>query len=396
MSAFALTATTPNQLFIVDTTNGLFFPGPAITSIPSGFRASSLVYNCTTSTMYIVFLQDDGSPIFKTGILDTSTGVITNLQDVPSVILAIFSLAWNSALGQMFAYGAVGTLGGGPTMLTVDIDANTWVPLGPVTEFGDSGILYDCHQDKLIGISGSDTSGGINPNSVFEISPVDGSWTLIAAMSQSDFNFPITSYDQAVGSAAFLAPTTNSQLPPQLYYVDTSTGTVTVPQPGGTLGIPTGFAFQLACCCLHEDTMLTLQSGSTIRIANLKSGDVVLDDAGRPVQIDNNARVGMSKHFVSLPRACLGDNEPSSDLLICKGHPLLIKGQELNCEVLIGQVPRVEEIVLPERKAIYTLITDKKRFVRMNGCSVATWSRFAFDNFVSNDPIGKSLYYDMS
>ena len=395
-TAFALSANFLNQLFSVDTTTGAFTGGPIIGPIPDGFRTILLVYNCTTSTMYIVLAQGGGPAIFKTGILDTSTGIITNMQDVPSNIDSLYSLAWNSALGQMFAYGGTNTPGGGPTMLTVDIDANTWVPLGSVTQFGESGILYDCDQDKLIGISGSDTFGGVTPNSVFEISPGDGSWTFITAMSQSNFGFPIPSYDQAANSACFLSTTNNNSNPPQLFYVDTTSGIVTAPLPGDTLIIPTGFAFQQPCCCLHEDTMLALQSGSIVRIADLKSGDVVLDNFGYPVRIENNARVGMSKQFVSLPKGCLGNNEPNSDLLIRKGHPLLFQGREVNCEVLVGQVPRVEEIVLSERKAIYTLITDRKRFVRMNGCSVATWSRSAFDQFVNNDPVGRSVFYQLN
>lgn len=383
-----------NQLFIVDLINGTFSPGPLLTSVPDGYSIIGLVYNCTNSTMYATLTNLSDTSIWKTAIVDTNSGMLSNVQDTPSTVDSIYSLAWNSALNQMFAYGSTSVIGGGPIMYTVDLDANVWTPLGSVFSQGQAGILYDCNQDILFGITGSNTLGGPQPNSIFEISPVDGTWTFVVSMSQTNFGDPFPAFDQSTNSVVFLSQTSNTTNPPQLFYVNTTTGQITTPLPGDTLNIPTGFAIQQPCCCLHEDTLLRLENGQSIRIADIRSGHIVIDFQGNPVQIENNARVGMSRQFIILPKNCLAADEPNMNLLIRKGHPLLLDGLEINCEELVGKVFGVEFIDLPERKSIFTLITNKKTYLNMNGCSVATWSQASFDQFTQHDRIGKSIFYE--
>jgi len=132
-------------------------------------------------------------------------------------------------------------------------------------------------------------------------------------------------------------------------------------------------------CCAAEGTLVRLASGAEVRIEQLAVGSLLCDHRGRPVRVEQVIRFAVpNKHFVRIKRSALGQQQPSADLLIREGHPLLVKGFETLPESLIDSVPGVEYADLEQPLHIYTLVTEQKQFVRMQGLLVATWSTSAW------------------
>lgn len=132
-------------------------------------------------------------------------------------------------------------------------------------------------------------------------------------------------------------------------------------------------------CCAAEGTLVTLASGAELPIEQLTSGSLLCDHRGRPVRIEQVIRFAVpSGRFVRITRGALGQQQPSADLLIREGHPLLLEGRETLPESLVDNVQGVERAELEQPLHIYTLVTEQKQFVEMQGLLVATWSRSAW------------------
>jgi len=144
--------------------------------------------------------------------------------------------------------------------------------------------------------------------------------------------------------------------------------------------------------CLRDDTLVRTPHGA-VAISALRAGDLVFDHRGQLQPLISNIAVGNSKAFVRIQRGALASDTPSADLYIRAGHPVLVAGKEVDCEKLVdGQ--RVEEVELEKPARIYTLCTESRTFVDMQGVLVGTWSQAAFDNFVANDRAGLRLTFE--
>jgi len=158
-----------------------------------------------------------------------------------------------------------------------------------------------------------------------------------------------------------------------------------------------GGVWQLGPCplvqpCLRDDTLFRTPGGA-VAISALRTGDLVFDHRGQLQPLVSNIALGSSKAFVRIQRGALGSDTPSEDLYIRAGHPVLVGGQELPCEWLVdGQ--RVDEVELEKPARIYTLCTESRTFVDMQGVLVGTWSQAAFDNFVAGDRAGLRLTFE--
>jgi len=169
-----------------------------------------------------------------------------------------------------------------------------------------------------------------------------------------------------------------------------------VPRDGEGNPIPTtvNYFYQLRqpVICLREDTLVKSGRGA-VPICELRAGDEVYDARGRAERVERNIMSGSSREFVRIKRGAFGVEQPSAELFIKRGHPVLLAGQEVPCEQLIdGQL--VDEVVLEKSARIYSLCTQRRTFVDMQGLHVGTWAEEAFDNFVQNDDSGRRLAYE--
>ena len=339
--------------------------------LPQGFTPRTLVYDCAAGIMYL--LVDDGFQHYQTAVVNLSDASLSSFQTVPLTSIDIFSLAFDSATAKTYAIVIDYAGGGNYFVYEVDLAANTWAPLSVANPTGQflRSLVYDCGNNRLLGIN----FDGVT-YTLYEVSTADGSWTSLGVtLSPSPSSWPFMAYDQSNGQIDVAAGSS----PPKLFELNTATGalTVVIADLGSGLA-PSGIAFAQPCCCLHEATCVTTANGRTVRISELRSGDAVLDWRGRATPVLQNAYLGQSKDFIRIASGSLGNSSPSADLLIREGHPLLLAGQEVSCEQLLGW-PGVERQQLPESVGVYTLLTPERTFVRMDGCLVATWSEASFE-----------------
>jgi hypothetical protein len=131
-------------------------------------------------------------------------------------------------------------------------------------------------------------------------------------------------------------------------------------------------------------------SGYQVPIERLTRGQILQSVSNRPVRIEQAIRFQPpSRQFVRIQASALGRNQPAQDLLIREGHPLLVKGREVMPEHLLD-LPGVERITLAQLTYIYTLVTEQKQFVNMQGIMVATWSSEAWEHEVRT----KAMLFD--
>lgn len=131
--------------------------------------------------------------------------------------------------------------------------------------------------------------------------------------------------------------------------------------------------------CVAEGTRIRMSNGDTVRIENLKPGDLVVGQDNEIVPVSKLIKLKM-------PLSCFYRlRNDDSQLLICSGHPILVDGFEVMPEE-IG-----EQLILAKPKSVYTLITPGRQYVRMEGFLVSTWSQASWENFINNDPKGLGL-----
>jgi hypothetical protein len=136
--------------------------------------------------------------------------------------------------------------------------------------------------------------------------------------------------------------------------------------------------------CVHEDTNVLTNDGYK-KIKDIRSGDVVYDENNDSHVVVNNIKLNITNEFIMIGKGSIGENKPMNDLLIKDGHPVLIDGEEIDCQLLVNgtTIKRVETY---EKKYIYTLATEKRVFVNMENVHVCTWN---IDQWKSYDNINK-------
>jgi len=141
----------------------------------------------------------------------------------------------------------------------------------------------------------------------------------------------------------------------------------------------------VVCPCIAEGTLVSLASGHQVPIEALRSGAQVVNSRGGPVRVEQLIKFSApSKRFVRIAAGAFGVNQPATDLLIREGHPLLLGGREVLPEQLLD-MRGVERVQLDTAVNFYTLVTEQRCFVAMQGLLVGTWSEASWENAVQND-----------
>lgn len=121
-----------------------------------------------------------------------------------------------------------------------------------------------------------------------------------------------------------------------------------------------------------------LMSGCSVPIERLTRSNLLQGHNNQPVRIEQLIRIKVpSRHFVRIRASALGRSQPSQDLLIREGHPLLLGGRETFPEVLLDTAG-VEKIRLDRPVYVYTLVTEQKQYINIQGLMVSTWASHAW------------------
>lgn len=136
--------------------------------------------------------------------------------------------------------------------------------------------------------------------------------------------------------------------------------------------------------CLYPETEVKTNQGAKT-IKDIKANDIVIDHKGREVNVVYNIVFNCPKtdKFVQVPKDSIAENVPSKEVLIRKFHPILYKGKEIEPLVLakkLGKTDQIKEIKVNELVEVYSLCTNKRTFINMQGLMVATWSQNDWEN----------------
>lgn len=142
---------------------------------------------------------------------------------------------------------------------------------------------------------------------------------------------------------------------------------------------------QGACCFPGSQTLVDIR-GQTLTLDTVNPFTKLLDPDSNIVDITHLIRFkSQTNNFISIPPHSLGLNCPNREILVLKGHPLLLSKEtpEILAEELIGHA-NIRIVGLSHQEYIYTLVTPRRTFVNMNGIFVGTWSEAAWDNYTAN------------
>lgn len=125
-------------------------------------------------------------------------------------------------------------------------------------------------------------------------------------------------------------------------------------------------------CCLHKDSLVrTLDGLKPIKL--IESGDLVIDEKGKPTTVIFNIKhMIRAEKFVKIEKDAFGNSTPSSTLYVTHEHPILFKGREVPAHELVNG-SNVTLVNMPKTQ-IYTLCTEKRKFVLIQNLPVSTYS----------------------
>lgn len=141
----------------------------------------------------------------------------------------------------------------------------------------------------------------------------------------------------------------------------------------------TNFVFRVGVPCLHKSTLVTVLPSLDAKkteeksISNIRAGDLVYNHKGKVVNVLHNIRFAKTDSFIKIEKGSLGPNMPSDDLLIRDRHPILVNGKIVEPRRLLGKNDKVTKVLL-DKSEVYSLCTQEKMFVMMQGVPVKTWS----------------------
>lgn len=125
-------------------------------------------------------------------------------------------------------------------------------------------------------------------------------------------------------------------------------------------------------CCVHPNTKVLTKRGP-IKICEIRKGDKVINHAGKALEVISNIRSIPSRDFIKISANALGKVQPSQELLIRAGHPILLNGKEVDPNTLIKR-ENICKTQLDKAENVWTLCTVEREFVWMNGVPVCTWN----------------------
>lgn len=149
---------------------------------------------------------------------------------------------------------------------------------------------------------------------------------------------------------------------------------------------PTNNSFEIVNqICIAKDSLVQIFDNQWIPIQKLIPGVLLSDQNGTACPVEELIEMEYPiSSVVQIPtNYCL-------PLLLSPGHPILLGGKE----ILPENHPDAQLISLSKPCKIYTIITDRRSFINVQGIYVATWSKAGWDNFVANDRRGQLQRYE--
>jgi hypothetical protein len=127
--------------------------------------------------------------------------------------------------------------------------------------------------------------------------------------------------------------------------------------------------------CYPGDTMIRVKNNISNKFEEVRADKIipgiysVINNKNDVVPILKNIVSGPEKRFVSFKRDLFGLNIPHQELLLTRGHGVLIDGKEIKARNVPGGIT----IKIGTRK-VYSLVCENTEYIYANGMLVATFS----------------------
>lgn len=240
------------------------------------------------------------------------------------------------------------------------------------------------------------TAGGPYP---VPTAPISNNWLPISPSTLSRIAF-LTTYEvtlnatvgTVIGIPQLFVPTNNANQLAETVMLDFGQAfTVNIDSAEPEVGSRT--LTIIAQPCFAADSLVSVVSEDRIvssRADSLRPNSILVDNTGEKVRL--SYAVLFEQPAQSLIRIAKGSFGATKNLLLCRGHPLLIGGQVVNAEDLLGS-KGVDQVKPKKGQPICTLITAKRAFINVQGIFVGTWSQEAWDNALETDARFKNLQW---
>lgn len=143
-----------------------------------------------------------------------------------------------------------------------------------------------------------------------------------------------------------------------------------------------GSATPCTVCCVHGKTLIRTTNGIK-PIEEIKENDIVFDKDENEVKVIYNIKYLPQTQFIKISKNALSNNLPENDLYIRKGHPVIINGEEVECQNLVNGVTIIEH-TFDHMSNVYSLCTENRVGVMMEGIVVMTWGQKDWEEYVEN------------
>lgn len=132
-----------------------------------------------------------------------------------------------------------------------------------------------------------------------------------------------------------------------------------------------------AVVCYAADSQVLTKDIETGVIEEIDAIDVspekhqVFDVAGNVfIPVVKNLKTGPTKRYALLEKDCINPGLPNRDFRITKGHYVFVEGEEIKA----GHLPQAKIIKAPEREYVYTICTEQRTIIQVNGLPCFTYT----------------------
>lgn len=357
---------TLNSLYTVDPGTGVWTLVAPL-SLSSNFFAIALVWNPNDSSMYLVSSGPDTTGIlYKVNLFDGSLTLVANLSQ------RVRGLAYNQQTSTCYGIDANDV---NSKTYSLDLTTGAINVIGPA-DINEKkiGLVYNSISQNLYGLSTDlSTFLGGNLNSV---DTATFGWTLIGSILETGAARSMT-FDPT--TAKFYGSSFKQPGPQysKTFEINVNTGAWTAIGDTIYAAFPQAMAVVPNAVCLHSGTKVRMSNGISKSICEVIPGDELVEYNGQSIRVSRNIMTGHKSQFVRIPANAFASKLPSEDLLLRRGHPLLVGGYKVPCQALLGQFG-IEEIELENSAAIFTITTERESFVVMNDVLVGTWADLGF------------------
>jgi hypothetical protein len=135
--------------------------------------------------------------------------------------------------------------------------------------------------------------------------------------------------------------------------------------------------------CFRGDSLISVLNKETneehvVLAKDVVKGDIVKSTTRGWVPVLANLITGLETNFFLFKKDIFAANVPNEDFYATGGHPILIDGKEIRAM----DVPEAIKIKIESAEKVYSIMTEKREFIKINNMDICTWEPIEWAQFV--------------